>query len=576
MSWVLSRRSSHMKKVKLSNIVLSILFFALAPALAFADSTSVTLPQGFSGIFSCNQDGAYAMSVGALGATGGIYVPVADATVELNTGTLVYKECVLREIVDAQRQVATAGVLQRNDSQILTSRNGSPQFSVNRLQERQSANNQIASDFVKSSAFNSLDPAIQQSVKQAVAQNYINGMNAMASVACAYPGATADFTSANTSGYIFDDIRAIGSPCNPIIAYQDENDILGTQIGEGDSILDAELSEGQGYYPVTSGGLNPLAQQVVTPGSFVNSSFTQIAQSPFNQLQNANDLGQMVNALFAGVSTQITSPTGGGINGISQPIGSTPSYLQQAVTATAQNLQGQIINAAVANLTSALQVEEAYFNIMNSIAQTLISTIAQLRSAENQCWQKIIQNVCATPIAADGTCTAVTPACSTTPDPNNPDAPVPTCPTAPKLKVATSTAFSQAVIDSQITATAQIVANNSSTSKQALNLLNGLIQSVTGSNVDAQASAIAQLNQLVANNLLHTQPQANAAQQQQNAVQGSMQTLLTNTINLWAGTNPNDTTQTNLPWDGTVSPGAGWCDFQSQSTLQQWEQKWQI
>ena len=111
-----------MNKAKRNNILLFALFIALAPTLSFAQSTAqvqlangqtsgttIGVPQGFNGIFSCNQNGAYAMSVGALGATGGVFVPVADASVELNTGTLVYKECVLREVVDAQRMAATAG-----------------------------------------------------------------------------------------------------------------------------------------------------------------------------------------------------------------------------------------------------------------------------------------------------------------------------------------------------------------------------------------------------------------------------------------------------------------------------------
>src|SRR3990167_9643499 len=58
-------------------------------------------PKGFSrqGIFGCSQTGSYSMSVGTLGAMGGAFVPVNDAAVTLNTGYLVFKECVLRGIV---------------------------------------------------------------------------------------------------------------------------------------------------------------------------------------------------------------------------------------------------------------------------------------------------------------------------------------------------------------------------------------------------------------------------------------------------------------------------------------------
>src|SRR5262245_32635129 len=66
-----------------------------------------TCSQGFSsqGIFGCSRNAAaLSGSVGAFSATGGVYVPVADYTVELNTGTLVYQQCVLRGIVNREAE----------------------------------------------------------------------------------------------------------------------------------------------------------------------------------------------------------------------------------------------------------------------------------------------------------------------------------------------------------------------------------------------------------------------------------------------------------------------------------------
>ncbi|HEY4488462.1 MAG TPA: hypothetical protein VJB97_03010, partial [Candidatus Paceibacterota bacterium] len=48
------------------------------------------------GVFGCSLNGSYSMSVGTMSAMGGAYVPVNDASVTLNTGYLVYKECILR------------------------------------------------------------------------------------------------------------------------------------------------------------------------------------------------------------------------------------------------------------------------------------------------------------------------------------------------------------------------------------------------------------------------------------------------------------------------------------------------
>src|SRR3989338_4504606 len=149
----------------MKTLTVSIMFLLLAPAFAFAqtppscvtvngteicaqnppaetppavDPPSVAAAYQFMrhGIFDCNLNGAYAMSVGSMAATGGVYVPVADATVELNTGILVYKECILREIIVRQREAATAAFGKRAAIGIQTGRDGRPQYVVNQAQER--------------------------------------------------------------------------------------------------------------------------------------------------------------------------------------------------------------------------------------------------------------------------------------------------------------------------------------------------------------------------------------------------------------------------------------------------------
>ena len=63
------------------------------------------------GIFGCNQSGSYSMSVGTIAAKGGVYVPVNDASVTLNSGTIVYKECILRDVVNRQRENEVAKII---------------------------------------------------------------------------------------------------------------------------------------------------------------------------------------------------------------------------------------------------------------------------------------------------------------------------------------------------------------------------------------------------------------------------------------------------------------------------------
>src|SRR3984957_17985532 len=174
-----------MNKAKRNNLLILAILMALVPALSFAQTapantnsspTTIGVPQGFNGIFSCNQNGAYAMSVGALGATGGVYVPVADASVELNTGTLVYKECVLRGVVDAQRMAATAGFAQQGTNAVLTGNNGAALF----MQQQSQKNLQVGIAALQAflqNGLSSLDPNIQTVIKNGIAQGNAVALN---------------------------------------------------------------------------------------------------------------------------------------------------------------------------------------------------------------------------------------------------------------------------------------------------------------------------------------------------------------------------------------------------------------
>lgn len=582
-----------MNKAKRNNFFLLACLLALAPTFVFAQTTETTSPtgtsnttpttaatQGYAGIFSCNQNGSYAMSVGALGATGGVYVPVADATVELNTGTLVYEECILREVVDAERIAATAGFVQQGTNQVLTGNNGAAYFVQNQAQAQTTVSTNAVTSFVQND-LNSLDPNIKSQVQQAIDQGYaITEYNAPSMLACPYAGATSDFTSANPTGNIWNDLLAVASPCNPLFGYIDANDLANGYAAQEQNCLENELQWGGGFYAGTTGTGGPCEQTIVTPSSQVNGLYSQLLQSPFNQLQSANDLGQMVGALFAGISNQVLSGTQGGISGLTQSVGGQPSYLQQAVNQETSNLQSTVANAALANLDAALQIEQSYYNIMSQIAGTLGGTEAQLRGAENACWNQLIATVCSassTPSTVNGvtTCTAAVQ-CTTNSDGTE------SCPTGQTLKIATSTEFSQPVINSQIASLASTTQNNLQVSQQALSLINGLIQNVSGTSADAQAVAVEQLNQLIANNELHTEADLTTAQTQQQSVDNAMQTLETNTPELWSGVDPDNSSDTNVPWNGSIGatinqgdPGEGWCNYQNSTTISQWENLWQ-
>jgi len=142
---------------------------------------------------------------------------------------------------------------------------------------------------------------------------------------------------------------------------------------------------------------------------------------------------------------------------------------------------------------------------------------------------------------------------------------VQTCPTGPVLQVSTSTAFSQSVITRSITPLATSTVARITASQNALTLIARLIDAVTGASLDAQRLAIAQLDSLVAQRLLHQQidldgPSGVIKQLDsiQTAILGS-EGLVVKTIKEWA--------------DSTSIP-PGWCNVNNPAVLEAWKKCW--
>ena len=192
---------------------------------------------------------------------------------------------------------------------------------------------------------------------------------------------------------------------------------------------------------------------------------------------------------------------------------------------------------------------------MEAIASLLASTAQDLRAKESACWSLIIQKVCATPLAADNTCTSTAGACTT--DPTTGEQ---TCPTGDKLKVATSTTRSQQVITARIASYASTTVVNIEKSNQALVLVDRLIAGITNSSsLDAQRVALQQLDNLVAQRALHNQYDLQAAQKARDDVTATMETLITDTVKAWAD---------------SPDPNVGWCNVNNNAVLDMWKTRW--
>lgn len=547
-----------------------------SPSFAAAQTTppSGNLSLQRQGIFDCNQNGAYSMSVGALGATGGVYVPVADSTVELNTGTLVYKECVLREVINREREAATAGLAKKAVLAVETGRGGNPQYVVNQEQELVTGVSDPAFlAFLQDEAlWQNVDPSFRNALKRA-AVRYYEGETRLpqaTSLKCPYSAKGSNlkaFQSGQVRFTIAEFLDATAPQCDPVVEHLLLRDISNAHIARAEQNQRDQWNWNNGYYSQTDNALDPLRRRILTPGINIQQSFQTILDSPVRQLESANDIGQMINALYAGLTTQILSDNRG-LAGLTQSVGGQPRYIDRVVNEAAQGLRDAATNVAIQNLQAAQKVEALYFQTVNAMGAALTTAIAQLRSAENQCWNLVIyqndgkpeRHVCAGPLAPDNTCTSYAGGCITDPTTNET-----TCPAGVPLKVGTSTAFSQSVITRSITPLATPTVARITASQNALTLIARLIDAVTGSSLDAQRLAIVQLDSLVAQKLLHQQPDLdgpNGVIKQldniQTAILGS-EGLVVKTIKEWA--------------DSTSIP-PGWCNVNNPAVIDAWKKCW--
>jgi hypothetical protein len=521
-------------------IILLLLLSCLLPTIAFAQSGS---SGGFSrsGIFGCNKNAAALDgSVGAFSATGGVYVPVADFTVELNTGTLVYQQCVLRGIVDRESEAANAADIQKRMQFITAGRDGNKYYLSKPGEEFATTSDLRALATMKdASLLNAINPNLNPSnIQRAAAQSYMQQTrNRQAQLNC-------PDTGANDTG--LDALQPFINPaCYEIGAYNIYTDFIQSDVNQCLTYVKDQLNYGRGFYAVTQGDICN-GGQVLTPSVYVEEEGLQAVTSGFRRTENANDIDQMVSALYAGLGTDALTGSGG-LSGLNAPLGSNGSYLTQMVSQSQEGLKNAAANAALGILAAARAVEAQYNQAFTGIATNLTQTIAQLRATENQCWNLIAYNS-----VAKHVCTAAPVGNACTDAAGN------------AIKIATSTQFSQPIIDAQIQPVAQQVVANLQTSQNALTQIDQLIAGVSNSSsLDAQRLALVQLDQLVSQNKLHVQADATAAQGQQNSVSTAMSQLVTDTKTLWADNATLD-----------INSGSGWCNVNNQAVIDFWDQKW--
>ena len=120
------------------------------------------------GIFGCSA--SKYQNIGSTVAVGGVYVPVNDAAVTINTGYLVYKECVLDGVVSAIKN-DTVAELQRQAIQAAnTGRNGRPRYIQNLTRDLAPRAIAIVVNGLQDSNLSPMCEAFRQDVRRAYAR----------------------------------------------------------------------------------------------------------------------------------------------------------------------------------------------------------------------------------------------------------------------------------------------------------------------------------------------------------------------------------------------------------------------
>jgi len=562
-------RANHSRNtIGVTAALTAVMFLFLGTSFVFAaheaghdetDQTGSTPPAATGallrdGVFGCSAS-KYA-NPGTLAAVGGVYVPVNDAAVTINTGYLVYKECMLDGVVSKISEAARTELSSSILRVLNTGRGGESLYVKNIGAELLSGYDAILLSRLQGDYLDTMSDAYRDDIKRYLARSHLQRTrSANQSFTPTFPGSAEELRSfiSGEGEFTFERLLSLTDPANvPINAAY----LAQSQIEEEQALWESyqrdQWNWGSGFYAVTDEEEDPLARQILTPSYVVSQGAEQAVTSGFRCLEGADELSEVCAPLFSGLTTQLISDTRG-LSGITQAQSGLPSYVSRMVSEASAAVRQEAVNTAIGILSVARQTEALYKQAKEASANILTTAINKLRSTERTCWGLIVEKVCSAAPGADKRCNS-RPVCDSA-DP-------PVCTTSVPLRVATSTAFSQAVISSQIAPLATPIAEDLQKSEQALIDLDQLITSVTDSaSATNQRQALERLDTMVANNQLHNANDVTAARSQTDAVNGQMTELLEKTLAAW-GDDP--------------SPEVGWCNVNNPGVIEYWTNRWKI
>jgi hypothetical protein len=307
---------------------------------------------------------------------------------------------VLREIVDAERLSATALIAKDEVQKFQTQRNGGPMFPVNLVADVKSRGDDSVVRALQDNTFSTINPDYRDLVKGALALNYRVDTGAKNNeVACPYQGGDIN-TMLYAKDFSFAGLLAEADPrCRPLDDYYISKELLGDYIGVDQGEMMYRLQTSNGIYGDESFDADGN-RITVTPGIFVGDITAQALESGYTQLENANDVGQIVDALYASMGDQaitnggspsasyegLSDPSGGLSSLVQSSPGGAGNLLDQILANNLNNLKTTINNGAIQALRQLLDDENGVVADAGTVVNTINGVSAQLAGNEKNCF----------------------------------------------------------------------------------------------------------------------------------------------------------------------------------------------
>lgn len=391
----------------LGNVVGNLLGGSSGSGIGSAVSGLLGGSSGSSGIGSLlgGSGGLGSIAGGALGMIGGGMgaVPVSDSTVQSNTqkihevnqkiqgntkqiqadqDTQLEVTCIQNVLVRKTRIDATARLAEENTRYTTTGRDGGPIFENRSLVEiTHTTNSIITNEVVNNLLKNSgIVPSLIPVVQRNIVEDTKLRTSFAEQVACP-PAEKVDVVACikdiEQCGATGDERRAMRTAITLTNGCTEEGLTMITQnyIKERNTLAGADreqqLQRGQGFYPkvTCSDGSTAGTEEeclvlqtyaVATPGVDQKDVHTDTQLSGARQQQNANDIGSLVNSLFAQLGQQALTSLKGLVGLSNKSSTGSGSYLDNLTQNTGSNAANQAKFTLNDNIEKSLVIEYAY------------------------------------------------------------------------------------------------------------------------------------------------------------------------------------------------------------------------